>query len=307
MARPKTGETGEEAVEAPPAQGDITVSTFSHSSRDMHVVVEKPAAGYMCSLSMCARVPLPPDELYALLIDPSECLRVFKTLKRVTHRNVIADDGQGNRTVEVDQTGAWRFLCFRGNFTVRMVVEQRKHDRTISFRLARSGFMKDFTGTWQIHPYDNASLDRLVNRHHPSPLHRLQVVVVSSLRAVEATLGLAGQQQDSLVQLQQSIAPAFAPPKAVARALERIAAKQIQKIMGDLQEEARRINAAAGAAAGAAGSSGGSGAAAEEQEASGGKRRGKHGQAAGDAPATPTLAQQRQGKKHLLAHVTPLD
>ena len=82
---------------------------------------------------------------------------------------------------------------------------------------------------------------------------------------------------------------------------------QIQKIMGDLQEEARRINAAAGAAAGAAGSSGGSGAAAEEQEASGGKRRGKHGQAAGDAPATPTLAQQRQGKKHLLAHVTPLD
>ena len=44
---------------------------------------------------------------------------------------------------------------------------------------------------------------------------------------MEATLGLAGQQQDSLVQLQQSIAPAFAPPKAVARALERIAAKQV--------------------------------------------------------------------------------
>lgn len=164
MARPKTGETGEEAVEAPPAQGvraayqdDIRgiccsqaidsceplalppeppppaaasrlparspAVAFSRTSRCPRFLTphetctwlwrsrrratcageawvpcggagtrkDRPAAPpcmsstskppCLCSLSMCARVPLPPDELYALLIDPSECLRVFKTLK----------------------------------------------------------------------------------------------------------------------------------------------------------------------------------------------------------------------------------
>ena len=178
-------------------------------------------------------------------------------------------------TLQVDQTGAWRFLIFRGSFTVRMIVEQRASDRTvcvyvcvcvcmrrapcpaggwclpswcsllqlhkrmdvlckssavwqlwascgddqrtaaayhvhrharrqallaspcaplaqtrrhaccclcflhscaqISFRLAKPGFMRQFNGTWTIAPYDNASLDEMVNRHRPSALHRLQV------------------------------------------------------------------------------------------------------------------------------------
>jgi hypothetical protein len=43
----------------------------------------------------------------------------------------------------------------------------------------------------------------------------------------EQTLGLASQRQESLVQLEQSIAPAFAPPKAVTKLLQRIAAKQV--------------------------------------------------------------------------------
>lgn len=34
-------------------------------------------------------------------------------------------------TLQVDQTGAWRFLVFRGSFTVRMIVEQRASDRTV--------------------------------------------------------------------------------------------------------------------------------------------------------------------------------
>ncbi|KAL4458976.1 hypothetical protein ABPG75_013841 [Micractinium tetrahymenae] len=203
-------------------QQDVTVSTFSQSSHDMHVAVEKPAAGCLCTLSMVAKVPLGPDELYDLLVDPEQCMRVFKSLKRVHHRRVLSDDGAGNREVEVDQTGAWRFLCFRGSFTVRMIVEQRRSERTIRFRLARSGFMRQFSGTWQIRPFDNASLDALVNHHSPTPLHRLQ----SSLRAVEASLGLGGAREESLVQLQQSIAPAFPPPRTVARALQRIAANQ---------------------------------------------------------------------------------
>lgn len=165
---------------------------------------------------MVAKVPLGPDQLYELLVDPVQCMRVFKSLKvrgghspaqpsaaplsaswpallqpaglslrgelrsiprgaarcrgspsprlqlaraqrrcaapppparthphphrflaslqRVQHRRVLSDDGAGNREVEVDQTGSWRFLCFRGAFTVRMVVEQRRADRTVSWR-----------------------------------------------------------------------------------------------------------------------------------------------------------------------------
>lgn len=59
----------------------MTISTFSESSKDMHVRVEKPAAGYLCTLSMFARVPLPPDQLFELLVSPDDCKRIFKSLK----------------------------------------------------------------------------------------------------------------------------------------------------------------------------------------------------------------------------------
>ncbi|EFN53317.1 hypothetical protein CHLNCDRAFT_137004 [Chlorella variabilis] len=303
MARAK----GSQSATAP-AEDDVTISTFSESSKDMHVRVEKPAAGYLCTLSMFARVPLPPDQLFELLVSPDDCKRIFKSLKNVHHRRVLADDGHGNRTVEVDQTGSWRFLMFRGSFTVRMIVEQRRADRMIHFRLARSGFMRDFSGTWVVRPFGNTSLDQLVNRHNPTPLHRLQASRgrhkarrggASGLRAVEQTLGLAGQQQESLVQLQQSIAPALAPPAAVTRLLQRIAAKQITKIMTDLQVEARRINSSSGS------SSGGlleAPEAAEQQGPAAGAKKGKKQQRQEQQQA----ADGRLDKKQLAAHVSDL-
>ena len=45
------------------------------------MTVEKPEQGFMCTLSMFARVPFPPDQLYELLVDSQQCLRIFKTLK----------------------------------------------------------------------------------------------------------------------------------------------------------------------------------------------------------------------------------
>ena len=170
--------------------------------------------------------------------------------------------------------------------------------------------MRDFSGTWQILPYDNASLDRLVNRHKPSPMHRLQ----SGLRAVEAQLGLgAGQGQESLVQLQQSIAPAVAPPAAVVRMLQRIAAKQIVKIMSDLQEEVARINASENnsSSSSSASSSGGSNNSSSNNGSSGLQA------AQQQKEQQPSKKQQRkeqrqreqeeqQGKKLLAAHVRPL-
>ena len=52
----------------------------------------------------------------------------------------------------------------------------------------------------------------------------------ASLRSLEHTLGLVGQQDISLVQLQQSVAPAFTPPASLARMLQRIAAKQVSGV-----------------------------------------------------------------------------
>ena len=188
--------------------------------------------------------------------------------------------------------------------------------------------MRDFSGTWQILPYDNASLDRLVNRHKPSPMHRLQ----SGLRAVEAQLGLgAGQGKESLVQLQQSIAPAVAPPAAVVRMLQRIAAKQIVKIMADLQEEVARINASednSSNSSSSASSIGGS----SSSSIGGGQNGGSSSNNGSSGPQVESQQQQKQqqqkeqqtskkqqrkeqqqreqevqqGKKLLAAHVRPL-
>lgn len=36
-------------------EDDVTISTFSQSSKYMHVRVEKPAEGYLCTLSMASR------------------------------------------------------------------------------------------------------------------------------------------------------------------------------------------------------------------------------------------------------------
>lgn len=111
----------------------------------------------------------------------------------------------------------------------------------------------------------------------------------AGLRAVEHTLGLAGAQEESLVQLQQSLAPALKPPPALAKALQRIAAKQITAIMTDLQTEVVRMNGAASKAAG------------QQQQ----QTPEKQGVAEKEQPRQEP-EKQRKGKKQLAAHITPL-
>lgn len=108
---------------------------------------------------------------------------------------------------------------------------------------------------------------------------------------MEQGLGLVGGEGESLVQLQQSIAPAFRPPASVARVMQRIAAKQISQIMSDLQQEVRRMNAAE-----ARGESSGSAAAAAGEE--------QQEDADGDADAR--RQRRRRHKRQLAAHVGPL-
>lgn len=66
--------------------------TAAHGAQHACVPVPRPPAAACCppdrclppcrcTLSMFARVPLAPDELYRLLVEPGECLRIFRSLK----------------------------------------------------------------------------------------------------------------------------------------------------------------------------------------------------------------------------------
>lgn len=48
------------------------------------------------------------------------------------------------------QAGKWQFLFFKGTFDVRLHVVEAPEDRTITFTLAESTFMKNFEGRWQV-------------------------------------------------------------------------------------------------------------------------------------------------------------
>ena len=64
---------------------------------------------------------------------------------------------------------------------------------------------------------------------------------------------VARRPAESLVYLEQSLAPGMVPRPPLDRVLKGIAVRQLQQIMADLRKEAVRLNAAAAEAAAAAG------------------------------------------------------
>lgn len=55
------------------------------------------------------------------------------------------------------QIGQWKFLRFHGEFSTKLLVEQDRHKRTVDFKLAEPGLMKDFAGLWRVEPYEELS------------------------------------------------------------------------------------------------------------------------------------------------------
>ena len=55
------------------------------------------------------------------------------------------------------QIGQWKFLRFHGEFSTKLIVEQDRHKRTVDFKLAEPGLMKDFAGLWRVEPYEELS------------------------------------------------------------------------------------------------------------------------------------------------------
>lgn len=156
--------------------------------RDKHISlkVEQANDGFWMGVTLLARIPLPPEEVYSILISPDNH-KVFRSIKAFRNRRVIAVDKTGVEVIEVEQVGQWRFGPFRGQFSVRLQVEQDHHRRSIKFKLApskKASFMRKFNGEWEIKPFNGHSLDEMLhsNQIHKNPfhgigaaLHRLEV------------------------------------------------------------------------------------------------------------------------------------
>jgi hypothetical protein len=99
--------------------------------------------------------------------------------------------------------------------------------------------MRDFTGEWKVQPYNQDSIDEMIRYpgRHWGPLHGFR----KALHTFEESL-IGRHAHESLVELRQSVAPAFLPPPPLDRILRKITAAQVQSLMVDLMAEAKRRN-----------------------------------------------------------------
>eukprot|EP01026_Neomeris_dumetosa_P006144 TRINITY_DN11930_c1_g1_i2.p1 TRINITY_DN11930_c1_g1~~TRINITY_DN11930_c1_g1_i2.p1 ORF type:complete len:307 (-),score=22.67 TRINITY_DN11930_c1_g1_i2:212-997(-) len=207
----------------------VTVENFS--SQDMKISCTQPE-GFFVKVAMKAKVNLSPHRIYDILVDPDNH-KIFKTIQAPVLRKVLQDKGH-KQIVLVEQKAGWRFLVFKGSFTTRLKVHQDKRAGTIRFELVRSDLMKDFEGMWTIQPFNQTSLDDLINGTKP------RFGLKRFISDIQSTL--SGGPKSSLVCLEQSVQPKSVPPGPLAKMLRRIAAKQISFIMQDLKAEVERIN-----------------------------------------------------------------
>lgn len=52
--------------------------------------------------------------------------------------------------VRVNQECKWRFLVFQGTFGIALVVDEEPEKKTVTFKLAKSAFMRNFEGCWEL-------------------------------------------------------------------------------------------------------------------------------------------------------------
>ncbi|CAL5228078.1 g11146 [Coccomyxa viridis] len=217
------------------AQQQTHIDTESWAEKDAKVEVTQPK-GFFTKVSLRAKVDLPPDDVYEILIAPDNSA-VFKSIKDVTYRKVLHDDKKGRQKVEVEQLAAWKFLMFSGSFATRLFVFQDKQQRTVDFKLARPGLMKDFAGKWTVQPFTQSTLDGLYNQEQQpvrlAPWHSLTKSLTKGLGDSTA--------ETSLVTLEQSLEPNFKPPKPFDGLIKGIAAQQLKNILDQLRGEVPKI------------------------------------------------------------------
>ena len=50
--------------------------------------------------------------------------------------------------IKVNQECKWQFLIFKGTFGIALEVDEEPETKTVTFKLAKSAFMRDFEGSW---------------------------------------------------------------------------------------------------------------------------------------------------------------
>ncbi|KAG7669546.1 hypothetical protein Ndes2526B_g05890 [Nannochloris sp. 'desiccata'] len=218
------------------------LSVLNHQDENILLTVEAPPRGFWCSIKLLARIPLPPEEVYDILVDP-ENYKIFRSVKEMRNRRVLWDNNHGKEEVEVEQVGQWKFGPFKGSFNVHLIVNQDKNKRTMNFRLAHDKiqrpYMKDFSGGWVVKSYNADNIEEMITfpGRHWGPLHNLK----KAFHELEDTL-TGKHANSSIVELKQCVAPGVTPPKALEGLLIKLTARQVRTIMEDLLNEADRRN-----------------------------------------------------------------
>lgn len=216
------------AVDSPVEVAEIpTVATWDR--HDCKIRVTQPE-GFTCKVEMQAKLDFPPEKVFDILVDPDNS-RYFTNVSAVTYRNILEDDGAGKQRVEVEQAAAWKFLIFSGVFLTRLFVSQDRNEGSVEFVLAKQGFMKDFTGRWEIRPFDQHSLNELSGK---------KSLFGDMSYRVKSLLGRE-KPSSTLVTLEQSILPNRTPPKFFEPLMKRTTCHIVKTIMQDLKDEVNRV------------------------------------------------------------------
>ncbi|KAI8467121.1 MAG: hypothetical protein J3K34DRAFT_524027 [Monoraphidium minutum] len=228
------------------------------SEKDSKIVVRtEPGANVLADLILRSKVPASPDEVYAVLKHP-DSHAIFRGIKATVERRTIEDDGRGRRTLFVHHQAATRFLWLQVTFSTQLLVEEDDRARTICFKNAKDGgFMRVFTGRWEVSPFCQETLNRMYAPEEQQPrrgwLHPARALGAMQHRMSEGG-GRAARREASLVTLEQVLAPRILPPGPLMRMVRGLCARTVINMMTDLKAEiARREEAAAGGAPAAVG------------------------------------------------------
>lgn len=198
---------------------------------DCKVTVTRPE-GLTSKVQLSAKIDCSPDEVFDILVDPDNA-RYFSTVAAVTYRKVLQDDKKGTQRIEIEQAGQWRFLWLSGCFFTRLFVYQNKKEGVVEFNLAKEGFMKKFTGRWEIRPFDQHALNEIS--------HRSNVWRDLGYRIRSAIPG--NKPETTLVTLEQSILSNKTMPSWFIGYVNRVTASIVQTIIRDLRSEVDRVKA----------------------------------------------------------------
>jgi hypothetical protein len=224
-----------------------TVETFS-AKRDERITVATPPDGFLFDLRLSARIPHPPDRVFEVLAD-EEAHKIFRGIRETVSRDVLADDGRGRRSVLVAHRAGLRVLGLTAAFETRLRVDEDKRAGTIHFRGAddedASGgggdaFMKKFEGSWTVQPFNERALRSAYGGGGSGGGGGDNVLGSLWERLSLLGSGGGGGAGQTLVTLEQALAPRLLPPRPLQPLVRALCGRTLQHMVEDLKIELER-------------------------------------------------------------------